>query len=440
MNSRQTILTAALLLFAGFSADSGAAAVWTLEEALAQAASASPDAGIARERAAAARAMVEQASSANAPRVTLGASYTQTNNPMMAFGSILNQGAFSTALDFNDPGQVDNLSLSGTVGYNLYSGGRARAGIAAARHASAAAEFDRSAALEDLAIEVIRAFHAIAQADEGVVALEAAEAALAESLRVAVLRLEEGQLLKSEVLNLEVQLAQTRDELLSIRHNAALARHQFAFLLGLDAGEPVSIAHAADPAPEPVPPSLTLENRAELQAMRKRVAAAEERVDVARSGRRPTVDAFASYQHDRGWRLDGSGESWMAGVKAEWAIFDGRETSGRIHHAEAELAGARQALRKLELALALQLERARLAQELALNQLQTTATMVSQASESAEISRARFEAGALLSSELIGVESRLAEARMRRAIARTNLAIAAAGVKRTAGISLYPTP
>lgn len=436
---RTTRLTSVLFL-ALLSAIAANATVWTLDDALNQAASASPDAAIARERVAAARAMVEQASSANLPRVTLGAGYMQTNNPMMAFGSILSQGAFDFSLDFNDPGQVDNLSLTGTVGYNLYSGGRATAGIAAARHASEASEFDRTAALEDLAAGVIRAFHSITQADEAVGALETAEAALAESLRVATLRLEQGQLLKSETLNLEVQLAQTRDQLLSMRNNAALARRQFAFLLGLDDGNDVEIAPAGEPVPEIVPTALTLENRAELQAMRRRVAAAEQMVNVAKGGRLPTVNAFANYEYDRGWRLDGRGDSWTAGVKADWPIFDGRETSGRINQAAAELAQARQGLRKLELALGLQLEQARLAQDLAVKQLDTTKTMVAQANESAEISRARFEAGALLSAELIGVETRLAEARMRRAIAKTNLAIAAADLKRAAGISLYPTP
>lgn len=432
---RMIAIAAALLI-----ASSGGATVWTLDAAIAHAAESSPDAAIARERVAAANAMLEQASSANAPRLTLSAGYTQTNNPMMAFGSILSQGAFSFGLDFNNPGQVDNLSVSGNLGYNLYSGGRATAGIEAARHGAESAGYDRTAALEELASGVIRVFHSITQAMEGIGALEAAEAALEESARVASLRAEAGQLLRSETLNLEVQLAQTRDELLAARHNANLARRQFAFLLGLEDGTPVEIAPALDPEPTHVTTTLTLENRAELQAMRRRVSAAERMVDVAKGGRLPTVNAFANIQHDRGWRLDGRGDSWMAGIRADWPVFDGRETSGRIHQAEAELGQARQGLRKLELALGLQLAQARLAQDLAVNQLGTTSRMVEQAAESAEISRARFEAGALLSAELIGVETRLAEARMRRAIARANLAIAAADLKRAAGISLYTNP
>lgn len=440
MRVKSLTLLATTVALATFSQNSSEAAPWTLDEAIAQAVASSPDALIARQRLEAAKALEEQANSANAPRVNLSASYMQTNNPMMAFGSILSQGAFTFGLDFNNPGQVDNLNLAGSVGYNLYSGGRKSAGIAAARHGAESAEFDRTAALEELASGVTRAFYGIIQAREGVAALESAEKAMTESIRVARLRHEEGQMLKSEMLNLEVRLGETRDQLLGMRHNEALARRQLGFLLGLENGAGVEIVSPPEPSPAMVAPAVTLENRPELQSMRRRVSAAADMVDVARSGRRPSVNAFASYQYDQGWRLDGHGDSWTAGVKADWPIFDGRETSGRVHQAEAELAQAREGLRKLELALGLQLEQARLAQELAVSQLDTATTLVAQASESAGISRARFETGALLSTELIGVETRLAEAHMRLAIARARLAVAASDLRRAAGVSLLSNP
>lgn len=440
MRFKSSTLLATATALAACAATVVSAATWTLDEAIAHAVESSPDAAIARQRVESAKAMLEQASSANAPRVNLSAGYIQTTNPMMAFGSILSQGVFTFGMDFNNPGQVDNLNVAGTVGYNLYSGGRATSGIAAARHGAESAEFDRVAALEDLASAVTRAFHSITQAHEGVAALEAAQNAMDESLRVAKLRFDGGQMLKSEVLNLEVRLGETRDQLLGMRHNESLARRQLGFLMGLDAGETVEIAPAPDPVPAAVSPGVTLDNRAELQSMRRRISAAEKMVDVAGAGRRPTVNAFASYQYDQGWRLDGHGDSWIAGVKADWPIFDGHETSGRVHQAEAALAQAREGLRKLELALGLQLEQARLSQDLAVAQLETARTLVAQATESAEISRVRFESGALLSTELIGVETRLAQARMRLAVARAQLAIAASDLKRAAGVTLLSNP
>ena len=49
---------------------------------------------MARQRIAAARAGLEQANAAFWPRLQFQSGYTRTDNPMMAFGSILNQQAY----------------------------------------------------------------------------------------------------------------------------------------------------------------------------------------------------------------------------------------------------------------------------------------------------------------------------------------------------------
>ena len=76
---------------------------WSVEEAVGFALANSPDTAITRQRIHAAQATVEQATAAFYPRVDLGVSYGQTNNPMYSFGNILNQGAFDQSIDFNDP-------------------------------------------------------------------------------------------------------------------------------------------------------------------------------------------------------------------------------------------------------------------------------------------------------------------------------------------------
>lgn len=68
-----------------------AAEPWTLEQALDYARVHNPDACIARQRIAAAQAGLELANSAFGPRLQVESSYTRTDNPMLAFGDILNQ-------------------------------------------------------------------------------------------------------------------------------------------------------------------------------------------------------------------------------------------------------------------------------------------------------------------------------------------------------------
>ena len=87
--------------------------------------------------------------------------------------------------------------------------------------------------------------------------------------------------------------------------------------------------------------------------------------------------------------------------------------------------------------ISFEVERARLAYEQANERLEVTAKMVTQARESAELSRARFEEGVILSSELIDTETRLTEARARRAIARAWRNIALADLRRALGQPLF---
>ncbi|WP_415909366.1 TolC family protein [Oleiharenicola sp. Vm1] len=420
------------LLLAGASAS---AAPWTASDAVAAALRENPDAALARQRIVAAEAMIEQANAAWLPQLSVGARYTDTNSPMMAFGSILNQRAFNFGLDFNHPGRIDNLNVAGTVGYNLYSGGRATAGRAAARAGARAAEEDLRAARAQLATEAIKALLNLHKAREAVGAVEAGVRAYAAAVANARLRFDAGQVLKADLLSLEVQLAQTREQLTTVRHGAALAERAFLFVLGRapSSSEPVEVATEDTSLAQLAVPAAGAE-RPELAGLRQRLAAAEKMVAVARGARRPTVNAFASYQYDQGWKLDRHADSWLAGVSVDLNVFDGGQTSGKIRQAEAELAQVKEMLRKAELGFALEAEQARLAYDSARERLAVSAQTVAQAEESAALSRARFEKGALLTADLIGVEGRLLEARLRRTVAAADERIALVELHRALGL------
>jgi outer membrane protein TolC len=399
---------------------------WTLDRALDTALANSPDARIARLRTEAARAFAQQAEAAWYPRLTLQGGYTETNSPMMAFGSILNQRAFNFGLDFNHPGRIDDLNATGALAYNLYSGGRATAGRKAARAGVEAATQDLAAARNQLAAEVVKAYLGLVKARKAVTALEAGEQALAAAVANARLRFDAGQVLKADLLNLEVELARTREMLLQGRHGATLAGQSFLYVLGIgDDPADFSLA-AADPALDRLraPDTSDFTRRPEVLGLEERVRAAESMVSAARGARHPNVNAFAGYQYDRGWQLDHQGDSWMAGLSVSVNVFDGGETTARIRQAEVELAQAREMLRKTLLGFSLEARRARLDFSSAGERLAVSDQAVTQAEESARLSRARFEKGALLTADLISVESRLVETRMRRTFAAADERIA----------------
>src|SRR5512132_4157604 len=92
-----------------------AAEPWTLERALDEGLAHNPDSRLAQQRIRAARAELEQVNAAFWPRLQFQSSYTRTDNPMQVFGSILNQRAYSSSLDFNNVPDVDDLNVRGLI-------------------------------------------------------------------------------------------------------------------------------------------------------------------------------------------------------------------------------------------------------------------------------------------------------------------------------------
>jgi outer membrane protein len=429
-----------LLFVAGLVPGALRAEPWTLDRAVATALENSPDARVARARVDGAQAFVDQAGAAWLPQVSVSGRYTETNSPMMAFGSILNQRAFNFGLDFNQPGRIDNLNATGTVAYNIYSGGRATAARTAARAGVEAAGHDLRTASQQLTTEVVKAVLNLRKAREAVTAVAGGVHAYEAAVTAAQARFDAGQLLKADLLSLEVQLAQTRENLSSARHGAALAGLAFQFVLGLEpAATPVELVED-DPALLRLTPPDTRDfsRRPELLGLEARVRAAGAMVETARGARRPTVNAFASYQYDQGWKTDRHGDSWLAGLSVDVNLFDGGQTTGKIRQGNAEFTQVKEMLRKATLGIALEVEQARLAHADAAERLAVSGRAVEQAEESARLSRARFEKEALLTADLIGVESRLLEAKLRRAIAAADERLALVELRRALGLEPLP--
>lgn len=418
----------------GFLLCSGAlgAEPWTLERALEQALAQNPDARLARHRIAAARAGLEQANAAFWPRLQFQSSYTRSDNPMLVFGNILNQRAYSTALDFNDVPDTDNLNTRGFVTVPLYAGGKNKAGRQAAKANAEAAKQDNEAVRNALAFEVARAFHTALKTREFIAAAEAAVNAYSTNVVIAQKRFSGGTLLKTDVLDLEVRLAQAREDLVRARNARELATRSLRNLIGIEVGD----FEVAEQAPAVAAPETSdFSSRAELTAARQRERAAEEQLRGARGGYLPRLNAFGSVDYDYGWKFDNGGASYTAGGMLQWDIWDGNLTRAKVHEAQANLDSAQEEQRKLRLALDLELAQARLDLKSAGERLVVTQEAVGQAAESERLTRARFEEGTALSTQLMDAETALVGARVRRAEAEADRRIAIAALRKAMGLA-----
>jgi outer membrane protein len=404
-----------------------AAEPWSLERALQQALTANPDARLAQQRIVAAQAGLDQANAAFWPKVQLQSSYSASDNPMLAFGSILNQRAYSSSLNFNDVPTVDDFNARGLVTVPLYAGGKNTATRKAAAANTEAAKQDNAAVQNALGYEVARAFYTVLKTRQFIRAAEAGVNSFEASLAVAKKRLEGGTLLKSGVLDIEVRLAQAREELVRARNANSLATRALRNLLGIESGE----FDVTDTAPTArAPDSGDFSGRPELTAARHREQAAEEQVTAAKGSYLPRVNAFGSLDYDYGLKYEHGGGSYTAGALLQWDVWDGKLTRAKVREANANLESSRQEQRKLRLALDLEVEQARLDLKAANERLSVTGQAVAQAAESADLMRARFEQELALPKDLIDAETALVTARVRRAEAEADRQIAIAAFRK----------
>lgn len=410
--------------------------VWTAEQAVAFALDANPESTIAQKRIEQAMAAAAMAHSSDYPLVNVSTEYGQTNNPMYSFGTILNQGAFDNSIDFNDPGRTDNLLLKAQVSYRLYNGGRDQAEQAAAAAHINVSRSDLAAVHQQLAFEVVKTFLAIIQAEKMVTVREEAMLSITAAFEVGKARFDAGDLLQQDLLNLELQQSRADENLIQSRHILELTKRSFLNLLGLREGE-ITIAPDSITDQE-LPRSFDYSNRQELKRLEAIEQGALAELQKAQGGTLPSVDAFAGYQIDSGSVLGEAGDSWMAGIRMNYTLFDGKKSASAITKAQLKLQEIQSIRKKTDLALHLEIQQAQLDYEQAKKRLTVTEKMVGVATEVIRLSRARFTEGVILASDLIDFEMRLSDALARQLAAQAGYQVAIANLRRATGLEQFP--
>lgn len=421
-------------VLAGGATQAAAPGPLTLENALAIAAGDNPDARIALDRISAARAGEAAARAAAGPSLAFSAGYMGTDRPMSSFGNILNQRRFSSGIDFNDVPTTDDLNLRGEIRMPLYTGGRLTAERSAARADRDAAELDASAVQNLLAYEVTRTFFEIEQARALLEAARASVHSQETNRATAQQRFDAGSLLKSDLLDIDVRLAEARENVVRSHSALALGCRALATLLGGEQAveDQCSIAATTLQAP----PADAAARRPELDAAEARARAAEARIEGAQSGARPRIDAYSSVDYDHGFVRDGnSGADYSAGLTMRWNAWDNHLTDARVAEARAHFDAAQDEVRKIRLDIDLEVARARLALDQALARLEVSEHAVAQAEESLALTRQRFAGGLALTSQLLDADTALTLARVRRAQAEAERQIAVAALRKALGLA-----
>ena len=426
------------LATAAFPAGAAApATAASLEECIAVAMTSNPDVLAASHRADAAREAIREARSACYPVVSVAGTYARTDNPPQAFMMRLNQRALNLAepaFDPNRPEDTENLRGSVALTYRLLDGGQRGLGVAVSRLGAEAQEAARTAVHNDLVYQVTRAYYSALQAQAFTRVREETVKSLEESLRVARERLKAGSAVQTDVLNLEVQRAQAREDLISTQHGFQLAVAALNTAIGQDIipEKPLPERRIRKLPPPEEPDPDAVENRPEAKAARLNAEISEKAFLRTRRDFFPVVSAFGSAD----WDSDASSDfeqSYFAGATAEFDVFTGFRRGAASRAAQSRLLAARNEVQQTMNELRLDMRQADLHARDAWERLGVARRSVQSAEEALRITRERYRQGAADIAELLTAQVGLTATRTRTVAAYYDYLAARANVRRARG-------
>ena len=364
---------------------------YTLDQAIDYALANNPDLQIATERISQAEAQLGIALSAFYPQITARVGYEHSNNPAQVFSMIVAQREFdaNSIQNINNPGYHQNFRPEIIGKLSFFRGGQDYQNSKAAELGIDAAEFERSTVRNALIEAVTASYYAYLAATEAQKIAQDSISAIASELNQTKLQYEAGTVLKSDVLSLEVQLAQAQDAEIRAGNGIEIAKTGIANLLGISANQTFTVASSSSILTKPKLTAsfndllkLAMAQRPEVKAAANQVEISRRRLKSEQGAYLPKADAYVSYgQNSQSPGFSSQKDNVTAGVTVEMDLFSGFNTRQRVRAAERKATEARETERKTQLAIEQEVKIAFLKLEEALARLHVTEISVLAADE-----------------------------------------------------------
>jgi len=331
----------------------------------------------------------------------------------------------------------------------VYSGGKVRAALRAAKLEDRIAALGFERAVEDIILAVRTNFYQILSDRAQVEVHEQSVKLLEQQLRDAQSRFDVGAVPRFDVLRAEVELENAKPPLIRAQNDLRLSKEALVKLLAIDSrnqtndftpinfeGELVYVPQTWDLA---IALQRALVNRPELLQAEQQIGVAEANVKVATAGYKPQASLFANY----GWansmftnQMTDIRDGWAVGARLDWAIFDGMLTRGRVTQARAVLQEANLDYADTRREVELEVRQAYSSYLQTLELIEAQKKTVEEAEESLRLAEARFRAGTGTQLDVLSAQTALTDARSNEVQALFDYNVAIATLERVTGLTI----
>jgi outer membrane protein TolC len=298
---------------------------------------------------------------------------------------------------------------------------------------------DRQTIENSLIASAIQAYYNSLAARAFIDIAEASVDTVESQLRVMEVRYRAGGALKSDLLSLQVRLAEAQQEVVDRKNQYQKALTALSNIMGISPEPPVRLRQE-EALPVKVPKhylggvAFALDHRPELKKVRQQLMRSRMNVDRARAGYLPRVDLEGKYYlDDEDLDYDTDRENWTMGVMLNWDIFSGFSTRAQELKAKAALDEMLSADRETALSVQMDVKTAYLDAEAALARLEVARASVAAAEESLDLVKKQYEGGSATITRYLEAELDRNRARTRAAAAFYDRDKAIADIARAVG-------
>ena len=346
------------------------------------------------------------------PNITASHTGISTTNPLMAFGSKLNQGILTQA-DFNpvllnNPAQTQNFATKIAIQQPLINlDGFYQRKAAKSKMNAMSLQTERT---EDyLTFEVEKSFMQLQLAYKGVAVLEKVLVAANENKKMADNSFKQGLLQRADVLNVEVRVTEVKNQLQTAKSNLQNASNYISFLMNDKSYVVYKPTDSLSVIPFNIDDKIISENRSDIKAMQLATNAYKAINKADKMAFLPTLNAFGSYEMYDNNVFKGSANGYLIGAQLSWDIFKGTKRFGKAQKSKAEFEKAKLEYNEYVSKSNLELNKVKRQLIDAKNRLALTTLALEQSEESLRIIKNRFKEGLEKTSDLLLAETKYAQ-------------------------------
>ena len=340
----------------------------------------------------------------------ISTSYTgmATNSPLMAFGFKLNQ-AVVTQEDFN-PANLNNPSKTNmfTTTFEVQQpiiniDGVFQRKAAKAKWEATRLQLERMG--DYLSLETERAYMQLQLAYKSVDVLEEALKAAKENLNLATNSFKQGYLQHSDVLTVEIRVAEVENQLQYAKSNVINISEYLAVLMNEEIAGVYKPTDSLDIALSLISDEHISNNRADIKAMQFASEAYRQSYKADKMSFLPRLNAFGSFELYDDQIFSADANAYLVGVSLTWDIFQGSKRVGKTQKSRAQYTKANLELEEYKSESQLELNKAKRMFLDAKNNLKLTELALQQSEEALRIRTNRFKEGLEKTTELLMAET-----------------------------------